>query len=261
MPADSRSLENVALDVATLAARTVMQGFQKRIQISTKAHDELFTEFDVKSEEVVREALAIRTPGVAIVGEEHGGSPNAEDLTWYIDPIDGTINFIAGHPWFAVSLGALYRGQPYAGAVVAPALGVTWSAAAGQGARRNGSPCKVNTSSTLGESIVSTGFPGRRGIQPSQARRQLEQYGRICTNARDIRRCGSAAIELCMVADGTYSVYWARHLPHWDTSAGAAVVLEAGGRWYQREPGSESAQDVATNGLVDSEFAALLDQE
>jgi myo-inositol-1(or 4)-monophosphatase len=260
MSHDALALERIALEVANEAAVVVMQGFQKGFAVATKAHDELFTEFDVKSEETVRAALARLTPGVAIVGEEKGGAPNPDDLTWYIDPIDGTINFIAGHPWFAISVGAWYRGQPFAGAVVAPALGVNWSAARGHGARKNGQPCRVNSTPTLGDAIVSTGFPGRRGIAARDAERKVAQHALVCGAARDLRRCGSAAIELCMVADGTYGVYWARHLPHWDTSAGACVVLEAGGHWYQRDTESALAQDVATNGQLDAEFNALLER-
>jgi myo-inositol-1(or 4)-monophosphatase len=258
MSHDAKGLERIALEVATEASRVVMQGFQQRFLISTKAHDELFTEFDVKSEELVRDALGRHTPGVAIVGEEHGGTPSPDDLTWYIDPIDGTINFIHGHPWFAISLGALYQGKPFVGAVVAPALNLTWSAARGHGARKNGAPCHVNSTAILSEAIVSTGFPGRRGIAARDAERKVAQHGLVCTHARDIRRCGSAAIELCMVADGTYGVYWTRHLPHWDTSAGACVVLEAGGQWYQLEEGTPAAADVATNGHLDAEFKQLL---
>lgn len=255
----AQDLERIALEVATAAGQLVMQGFQKRFQISTKAHDELFTEFDVRSEELVREGLGRLSPGVAIVGEEKGGAPS-DELTWYIDPIDGTINFIHGHPWFAVSVGALYKGQPYAGAVVAPALNLTWTAARGHGARKNGVTCNVNTTATLGEAIVSTGFPGRRGVLAADAERKIAQHTSVCNHARDVRRCGSAAIELCLVADGTYGVYWARHLPHWDTSAGACVVLESGGHWYERDAGTAGAADIATNGLLDAPFNALLDQ-
>jgi myo-inositol-1(or 4)-monophosphatase len=259
MASELQALERVALEVAREAADFVMQGFRQHFQVSKKAEDELFTEYDVGSEELVRKALARHTPEIPVVGEEQGGEAG-EDLTWYIDPIDGTVNFIAGHPWFAVSLGLVQRGYPVAGAVVAPALGLSWSASVGIGASKNGTACRVNENPKLSDAIVSTGFPSRRGVFNSEHELRLQQYGRICRNVREVRRCGSAAIELCMVADGTYDVYWMRHLPHWDTSAGAAAVLAAGGNWTQRESGTAKAQDLATNGHLDGAMAFLLDE-
>jgi myo-inositol-1(or 4)-monophosphatase len=257
MSNELKGLEKVALDVARDAAALVMQGFQKRIQVSTKQGNELFTEYDVRSEELVRAALGRHTPGIAVVGEEQGGEAEG-DLTWFIDPIDGTINFIAGHPWFAVSLGLLDRGQPVVGAVVAPALGLIWTGSAGSPSSRNGEPCQVSENRSLADAIVSTGYPSRRGVSPAEQAHRLAQYGRISHSVRDVRRCGSAAIELCMVADGTYDVYWMRHLDHWDTAAGAAIVKSAGGHWDQLEVGTPLAQDLATNGKVDAAIRQLL---
>jgi len=252
---DDRQLERVALDAATNAAQFVMEGFQRQMKISTKEYGELFTDYDVGSEERVRAALEKATPGVPIVGEEGGGQPG-DDLTWYIDPIDGTVNFIAGHPWFGISVGILKGDEPLAGAVVAPALGLSWSGSAKHGSQKNGQPCHVNHTARLADTVVTTGFPDRRGTNAGPGERRAMQHLKVLQTVRDVRRCGSAAVDLCMVASGTYSVYWLRKLSHWDTAAGAAIVLGAGGHWLVRE---HTQEDVATNGLVDEEFLTLID--
>src|SRR5690606_2194900 len=134
---DLLELETIATDVARAAAKLIFEGAARAKQISRKAHDELFTEYDVRSEELVRKEHARRCPGIPVVGEEQGGDVG-DDLTWYIDPIDGTINYIAGHPFYAVSLGVASGNRPLAGAVIAPALGLEWSGRSGGGTRKNG---------------------------------------------------------------------------------------------------------------------------
>lgn len=255
---DQTELEKIALEVANEAATLVLEGFQKRFQVSTKGpHAELFTEYDLRSEELVRERLRQLTPGIPIVGEEQGGEPGP-DITWYVDPIDGTINFIAGHPYFAVSVGAMRGSQPIAGAVVAPALNVHWSGTAEFGSSKGEQPCHVSRVTTLADAVVSTGFPSRRGVPLAVADRRLAEYGRLCSAVRDIRRCGSAAIDLCFVADGTYAAYWMRELSRWDTAAGAAIVLGAGGSWHTHQPGTPQAYSLASNGQLQAAFLQTL---
>jgi myo-inositol-1(or 4)-monophosphatase len=254
---DAQELERVALDVASAAAKLIMQGFRQSFAVSTKAGEELFTEYDVRSEELVRRELERRTPGIPIVGEEQGGKAG-DDLTWYIDPIDGTINFVAGHPWFAVSLGVMRGKRHVAGAVVAPALGQSWSAAIGHGATKDGAPCKVSSVDTLSQALIATGFPQRRGVSQALSERRALQLGELAARVRDVRRCGSAAVDLCLVGDGTYDAYWMRRLSPWDTAAGVAVVLAAGGKWT--ELGRAGAEhDIASNGAIDGELRAVVE--
>ncbi len=230
-----------------------MEGFRKRVEVKRKDEVQLVTDFDLRSEELVRELLAEQTPGVPIVGEEHGGSGDALGLTWYVDPIDGTNNFIAGSPIFAISLGVRLEGVPIAGAVVAPAMGLRWGGYAGGGAQRNGEPCRVSSTDTLGDSILTTGYPSRSGgVSPAS-------FVATASAFRDLRRCGSAAVELCWVGDGTFQVYWSPTLPYWDTTAGAAIVLAAGGVWRNGERGSGLPWDLATTPALEAKMAALLD--
>jgi myo-inositol-1(or 4)-monophosphatase len=232
-PRTGRELSKLALQVATEASRLVLSGFRHDALVSLKADQEPVTQYDLQSEQLIRERLAQLTPEIPVVGEEQGGQA-ASDLTWYCDPIDGTINFSHGHPFFAVSLGVTRAGLPFAGAVVAPALRLWWRGSVDDRAYRCEAPCTVSSARDLGQAVVTSGLPVR-GKPASQS--GLGLISRLSPLVRDVRRCGSAAIELCMVADATYDVYLTRALSPWDTCAGAAILLAAGGRW---EPWSEA---------------------
>jgi myo-inositol-1(or 4)-monophosphatase len=229
-------LSKLALQVATEASRLVLAGFRRDATVTLKADQSPVTQYDLQSEQLIRERLAELTPDIPVVGEEQGGNA-AGDLTWYCDPIDGTINFLRGQPFFAVSLGVARDGKPFAGAVVAPALRLWWRGSVDGRAYRNEVPCIVSPTAQLSEAVVTTGFPVRGRSLTSSG---LPLLSLLSPHVRDIRRCGSAAIELCMVADGTYDAYLTRKLSPWDTCAGAAILLAAGGRW-QPWPGAEGA--------------------
>jgi myo-inositol-1(or 4)-monophosphatase len=134
-----QQLTRIALETAEEAAKFVMRAYRTEMSPSEKGRADLVTEFDVQSERLIRRRLGERTPDLPIVGEEEGG--RAEGPTWYCDPIDGTTNFVHGHPFFCVSIGLLERGVPLCGAVVAPALGLRWHAWVGGRALRNDAPC------------------------------------------------------------------------------------------------------------------------
>jgi myo-inositol-1(or 4)-monophosphatase len=222
------ALCDIGLRAAREAAQLAMTGFRSRPSVDRKgSYADLVTQYDLASERLIRTRLAELTPEIAIVGEEEGGSAG-EGLAWFADPIDGTVNFAHGHPFFGVSLGLMLRGVPLLGVVVAPALGVEWHAVVGQGAYRNGVACKVSDGDTLPDALLATGTSPvmRRHGSPED---NLAALRRVSPEVRDIRRCGSAALDLCMVADGTYDAYWERRLSAWDVAAGAALVLAAGG--------------------------------
>ena len=244
-PRSGRDLSKIALQVATEASRLVLAGFRQNPTISYKAGQEPYTEYDVQSEELVRQRLAALTPEIPVVGEEQGGEA-ASELTWYCDPIDGTVNFMRGHPFFAVSLGVQRQGVPLAGAVVAPALRMWWRGSTDDRAYRCELPCLVSATSELEHAVLTTGLPVR-GRAPEDSGAGL--LARVSPFVRDVRRCGSAAIELCMVADGTYDAYFTRALSPWDTTAGAAILLAAGGRW---EPWADAGQayELACNAAL-----------
>jgi myo-inositol-1(or 4)-monophosphatase len=226
---DLPELTQIALAVARSAGQQVMVGYRSQPAVERKLnYADLVTRFDLASEQHIRQLLGERTPEIPIVGEEQGGS--ADDRpTWFVDPIDGTMNFAHGHPFFAISIGLLQRGQALLGAVVAPALQSEWHGYVGAGAFRNGAPCRVSANSELRDALVATGFSPLMHREGSPEN-NMPALARVSSEVRGIRRCGSAALDLCLVADGTYDAYWERRLSAWDSAAGAALVLAAGGR-------------------------------
>jgi myo-inositol-1(or 4)-monophosphatase len=226
---DLAKLTCAALTVAREAAQLVLEGYRSRPAVQRKAsYADLVTQYDLQSERVIRQRLGELTPEIAIVGEEEGGHVG-DAPTWFCDPIDGTVNFAHGHPFFCVSIGLMYRGLPLAGAVVAPALQLEWHGFTGGGVFRNGERCSVGQPVELADALVATGISPvmRRHGHPED---NLAAFCRVTPAVRDIRRCGSAALDLTFVADGTYDAYWERRLAPWDIAAGAALVLAAGGR-------------------------------
>jgi myo-inositol-1(or 4)-monophosphatase len=225
-------LARIALTVARGAAPLLVEGYRSRPAATEKARSDLVTEYDLRSEAFIRAALARETPDLAVVAEEGGGT--ASGLTWYCDPLDGTMNFVHGHPTFCVSIGAMDDTGPVAGAVVAPALGIEWWGARGDGAFRNGAPCRVSDTSSLQDALLATGFPPDRSRAPDN---NLPAFCEVMKRVQGVRRCGSAAIDCCFVADGTFDGYWERALHSWDVAAGAAIALAAGARLTSRSGG------------------------
>ena len=187
--------------------------------ISKKGRFDLLTEYDLACERAIRERLEAAFPSHRIVGEE-GAESGSGELVWYVDPIDGTTNFAHGHFFFASSI-ALYRGsEGLVGVVHAPALGVTWKAACKDGGARfeTMKRCRVSARARLDEAVCATGFPYDRWTNPDNNHAELALF---LQRARGVRRCGAASIDLCLVADGTYDIYWEKALNAWDMCAGA----------------------------------------
>jgi myo-inositol-1(or 4)-monophosphatase len=246
---DTRRALDAAERAALRAGELVMGGWRVGTEIARKGRFDLLTKYDLESEHLIREALLREFPSHRIVGEE-GAETGEGELVWYVDPIDGTTNYAHGHFFFAVSI-ALYRGREgLVGLVHAPALGVTWKAAKGMGAFRNGKPCSVSAREQLEEALCATGFPYDRG---SNGDNNLAELALFLQRARGIRRCGAASVDLCLVADGTYDIYWEKGLNAWDLCAGALIVKEAGGQlstYEGDEADPRSGKLVASNGLL-----------
>jgi myo-inositol-1(or 4)-monophosphatase len=253
---DSNALVRIALTAAREAGALVKAAWRKHPAAEHKGRTDLVTKFDRESETLLKRRLGAATP-YPIVGEEHGGESAAgsDALTWYVDPIDGTTNFVHGHPFWCVSVGLLAGTRPILGVVVAPSLGTEWiGVAAGQGTR-SGERCKVSDVTKLEDALLATGFPYDRQSSPEN---NFDAFVAIKKKCQAVRRCGSAALDLCLVADGTYDGYWENKLKIWDVAAGAALVVAAGGKvsdYVGREGNVTTGQIVATNGHV---HAALL---
>ncbi len=247
---------SLALEVATEAGKLLFSGYRSRPTPTEKARRDLVTEFDLDSEKLIVARLSAATPTLGLVAEESGGV--RKPLSWFCDPLDGTTNFVHGHPFWAVSIGLLEHGQPVAGAVVAPALGLTWVGYRGGPAKRAAEICRVSETSELEQALVATGFPPDRQTAPQN---NLDTFVRVKKVVRGVRRCGSAALDMCLVADGTYDAYWERRLNAWDLAAGAAVLLSAGGQLTALDGGNVDltiGHLIASNGRVHSALQRLI---
>jgi myo-inositol-1(or 4)-monophosphatase len=187
------------------------------------------TVVDTETERLLRVRLAELRPGEHILGEEEGGSTDGTDgLTWVLDPIDGTVNFVYGIETYAVSVGVQRGGASLAGAVANVPTGAVYSAALGHGAsvQRAGVTTRLRASSAveLSMSLVGTGF----SYAPEQRIRQGEVLAGLLPVVRDVRRMGSSALDLCMVAAGRLDAYYEDGVHVWDWAAGALIAAEAG---------------------------------
>ena len=252
----------MALTIADEAASLAREGWRSGLAIEKKGTIDLVTQYDLRSEALIRARLSEAFPDHRIVGEEGDTWEGSGGATWYVDPIDGTTNFAHGHPFFCVSIALWSESDEGAlgevGVVAAPALGVTWSAARGAGARRNGEPCRVSGTIELGDALCATGFPYDRWTSEED---NLREHRAFLKRTRGIRRCGSAALDLCLVADGTYDLYWEQKLNPWDMCAGALLVLEAGGRLSDYDGGPADPRDgrlVASNGALHDEALQVI---
>lgn len=191
---------------------------------------DVVTEMDRASERLIRRRLLAARPGDAILGEE-GGESGTGPVRWIVDPLDGTVNYLYGLADWSVSIAAEVAGVVVAGVVAAPVLGEVFTAVLGQGAwlRAGDAPpvaLRCNTGVPLAQALVATGFGyavPRRVVQGQVA-------GALLPRIRDIRRAGSAAIDLCSVAAGRVDAYYERGVNHWDYAAGGLVATEAGAR-------------------------------
>jgi myo-inositol-1(or 4)-monophosphatase len=256
---DAEHLLTVMDRAARAAATTLMQGYRTRPAVTKKGAIDLVTEFDHASEACLRRELA--ELNIPVVGEETGG--DYAELTLCVDPLDGTTNYVHGHPFFCVTIGLLEQNMPVLGCVFAPALNLMWQGGRAKqfqlGASYNNRPCHVSGTSMLDDALLATGFPYDRR---TNSKNNFREYIAIKKKVQGIRRCGSAAIDLCLVADGTYDGYWETKLNAWDYAGGAAIVLAAGGMLsgLSGEPANvRSGNLVASNGLVHNALIAELE--
>lgn len=219
-------LLEVAATLARQAGTMALMGRRGGLtDVQTKSTTtDMVTEFDRASELLVVEGLSRHRPDDAIVGEEGASRPGTSGITWYIDPIDGTTNFLYSLPNWAVSIGATDELGPLAGAVYIPALDEMFTAIRGNGAHLNGTPIRCNATTDLSQALVCTGF----SYSPGQRTLQAQRVARMIHLVRDIRRFGAAAIDLCYVACGRLDAYFEENLLPWDIAAGELIAREAG---------------------------------
>lgn len=219
-------LMDVCLQCARAAAE-VLKDRLGRVTVQQKGPGDLVTEADFAAQQVIREIVAQRFPDHGFVGEEgpsQSHSDNAE-YVWYVDPLDGTTNFVRGLRYFAVSIGIARRGELVCAVVLDPMGNECFAAEKGAGATLNGQPLKTSSTQHLNDALVAVSLPvhSRRGQRP------LEQVLDVLALSQGVRRMGSAALNLCYVAAGRFDACWDTKTSTWDVAAGVLIVQEAGG--------------------------------
>jgi myo-inositol-1(or 4)-monophosphatase len=220
----------VAESLAREAGALLMEHFGRLdpSEIKTKsAARDLVTAADLDSERLIVRGLRAAFPGHAIEAEEEvRDADDAGVPRWFIDPLDGTVNFVHQMPAFAVSMGLFLGAEPEVAVVYLPRLDEMFSATRGGGARLNGASIRVSSTDHLGDAILATGFPYRRN---ELEHNNLANFECFYLDVRDLRRMGSAAMDLAYVAAGRIDGFWELHLSPHDVAAGALLVREAGG--------------------------------
>jgi myo-inositol-1(or 4)-monophosphatase len=239
-PADLRRIAEALVTEAAEHLATLPRPWDERDAAGAAADDsvatkstptDVVTASDHALESLIRSRLAGLRPGDVVVGEEHGSTAGESRTVWVVDPIDGTVNFLYGMPWYAISVAAVRDGVSVAGAVLEPATGRLWSAAAGAGATCDGRPLRVSGATELSLSLLGTGFSYRA----ERRARQVRMVGGLLPHVRDVRRAGAASLDLCAVAAGWVDAYLEHGCNWWDWAAAALIAQEAGA--FVRTPG------------------------
>jgi myo-inositol-1(or 4)-monophosphatase len=249
----------VAGAAASAASKLLANAHASEVRSKSNPRD-LVTEWDLRSEELIRKVLDELAPGIPVLGEEAGqGSDGPSRLRWLVDPIDGTVNFAHGLPIWAVSIALEDAGRLLTGVVTAPALGWWFEATAGGGAHDgDGEPLRVSAIAQLDHSLLVTGFPYDRATSPNN---NFAEWEHLQRTAGACRRLGAASLDLCLVARGWMDGYWERRLKPWDLAAGALIVQEAGGTVTNTRGGPfdpHTGEVVASNGAIHQGLVAEL---
>jgi myo-inositol-1(or 4)-monophosphatase len=220
-----------AVRAADIGGRILLEYWRtlRESAIHEKSKGDLVTTADLESEQAVTKFLRAKYPDAAIVSEE-GTAHAGTDTIWYIDPLDGTTNFVHQFPVFAVSIGCVraheHGHELLCGAVWNPVAHELFYAAKGRGSFRNGTRIQCSAKLQLSDCMLATGFPRR---YQDELPAYLREFAAIFPRCRAIRRAGSAALDLCWTAQGVFDGFWEHRLAPWDLAAGALIVEEAGG--------------------------------
>lgn len=222
-------LLNAMREAARAAGEGLLQDFARvrELEIRNKIGPDFVSQADLRAEETIKSVLTAFAPTYAFHGEEGGRTGgDSSDLTWLVDPLDGTTNFLWGAPLFGTCI-ALARGdEVLAGVINMPALGEMLWAEKGGGAFLNGKPIRVTEKTRIEDSVIAFGIPhaGKPGHDVFR-----QEIGRLTVKATGVRRTGSAAVDLAYVAAGRFDAYVERIVAAWDMAAGVGIILEAGG--------------------------------
>ncbi|MFZ4454057.1 inositol monophosphatase family protein [Salibacterium aidingense] len=210
------------------AGRELVKRAEGPMDISSKTTAiDLVTEMDIWTESFLTEKIKEHYPGHKMKTEESGSYHGDSSYEWVIDPIDGTVNYARGIPFYGISIGIRYEGETAAGLVYAPKLDEMFTVLKGSGAWLNGNSIHSSEIEQLEKAVIGTGFPYDKGTTDDN---NLSHVNRVVPRVGGLRRTGSAALDLCQVACGRMDACWEIKLNDWDVEAGLLMVKEAGGK-------------------------------
>lgn len=243
----SEELLELALAAALPAGTLLLERFREPATgLSAKtSRTDLVSDADRAAEQLIAGAILGARPGDALVAEEGAAADGGSGVRWFVDPLDGTINFLWGVPHWCVSVAAYDGDGALAGVVHDPSRGETFTAVRGGGARLDGTPIAVRPPTPVSEALVATGFEYTAEARARQAR----LLATVLPAVRDVRRFGAAALDLCWVAAGRFDGYFETGLKAWDRAAGEMIVREAGG----------AVEDMALDGVIAGHPAVVAD--
>jgi myo-inositol-1(or 4)-monophosphatase len=249
---------DVAREAALSAGKILKENLHGPREISYKGEINLVTEMDLRSERAVVAILRAAFPEHGILAEEGTNIQNGSGFTWIIDPLDGTTNYAHGYPCFSVSIALVRNGAPEVGVVFDPMRDELFTAQNGQGAFLNGRQIRVSGHDKLINSLLATGFPYDRR---ESEKNNLDYFHDLLMASQEVRRDGSAALDLCSVACGRFDGFWELKLKPWDTAAGSLIVREAGGMVNDFTGGRSGLYDdeiLASNGRIHEQMLEIL---
>lgn len=254
MRVNQAALEKVIRDAGAIGMRYFND--RHNIAVNKKAARDFVTEADVAIEAFLKETLARDYPEYGFWGEESGQSAN-QTSRWIVDPIDGTHSFAKGQYGWSISIALEIDGDIVLGAVYAPVYNDLYIAEKGKSAFKNGERIAVSDETELGDAMIATGFACLRNYLTDN---NLERFCRIAQLTAGQRRFGSAALDLCFVAEGQVDAFWEQELNLYDVAAGALIALEAGGTLtdFKGNPGLFPKQILATNGKIFEQILPLM---
>ena len=254
----------VAVKAARRAGRIILRSLDRLDQVSVeeKGRNDFVSDVDRMAEADIVDTIHHFYPNHHIVAEERGGAlgggSDAKEFEWIIDPLDGTANYLHGHPQFAVSIAARQNGRMQHAVIFDPLRDEMYSASRGRGAQLNGRRIRVTHQRKLRRALLATGSPFRQAAQLDPWMRTLNA---LLPRVADIRRCGCASLDLAFVACGRLDGYWESDLGAWDIAAGSLLVREAGGLttdFQGQQNFLETGQIISANRLIFNDLIALL---
>jgi len=252
------SFADLAIRVSRMAGKVLQKRLGRIKRVDYKGAVNLVTEMDFRSEKIIVSEIRKKYPGHGFLAEEKAQRRTASPFRWIIDPLDGTTNYAHGFPVYCISIALEKEGDIIWGVVYDPSRDELFTAQKGKGARLNGRKIAVSSTARLSRSLLATGFP--YDLRESRVN-NFDHFRNFACRVHAVRRCGSAALDLCYVAAGRFDGFWEMKLGPWDLAAGSLMVAEAGGRvtdFEGRPLGLDGRRVLASNSRIHREMIKIL---